>query len=89
MRKRNKHAIKAENSLTVYREFLLIVDGMGNEEGEKGEDQEENKKSRGLSRKDSVALFIAALESLLLPVIILAIILLIVAVLLFVLFAGR
>ena len=53
--------------------------------------KEEEKKSETceLSRKDKLAVFIAALESLLLPLIILVLILLVVAALLFILFPGH
>lgn len=62
---------------------------MGNEEGEDKNEDEEKKKQPRLSWEDSLAVFVAAVESLLLPVIILAVILFIVAILLFVFFPGR
>lgn len=62
---------------------------MRKNEPEDSEDEDKEKEPYKLSRKDAVAVFIAALESLLLPIIILAIILLIVAVFLFIRFPGR
>jgi len=61
---------------------------MGKEE-EKEEGDIQKKKPLRLSLKDSIALFLAAVSSLLLPLIILAIMLIIVAVVLFVLYPGR
>jgi len=52
-------------------------------------DEEKQKEQRGLSWKDAIAFFIAALESLFLPLVILAIMLFIIAILLFVFFPGR
>jgi len=78
-----------ENSTAFYEAFLMIVTGMGKNKPKDNEDKDKQKEPPRLSRKDTVAIFIAALESLLLPIIILAVILLVVAVLLFIRFPGR
>jgi uncharacterized protein YqhQ len=62
---------------------------MGNKSGKEESEDRKKKKQPRLTCKDTLALFIAAIESLLLPLIIFAVIMFIVALLLFVIFPSH